>query len=312
MFGDIGHGICLMGAGVLGAFMFRKNPGTRSFSWLIFYCGIGAALGGFMYGEAFGHHYFIKETIELHPWLVNPMEEGGVMVIVKMSIIVGVVVLSVGYIIRGINYVINKKKYLAFSECVFKILLLIGGTIVILKYGFTIGDWFAPPYPVLMVIIPALLIIILQILGKAARLTSYLKKKTYGEIIGHSTLDLAETFLAIISNIASFIRILALEMAHIGLMLVFSKIGEVIGNDTVFRAIMMFIIVLIGNIFVIALETLLVIIHGMRLHFYEFFSKFYVADGYEFRLIEIDDEYSNLIFETTSEIQTPFLYRRNR
>ena len=196
MFGDIGHGICLMGAGVLGAFLFRKNSGTKSFSWIIFYCGIGAIFGGFMYGEAFGHHYFISEHLHLTPWLVNPMEEGGVMVIVKISIVVGVVVICLGFAMRGINYVINRKKYLAFSESVFKILLLIGGTIIILRDGFDMQKWFAPPFPpVMMVIIPALLIILLQVFGKLFRLTSYLKKKTYGDIIGHSTLDLAETFL---------------------------------------------------------------------------------------------------------------------
>ena len=261
MFGDIGHGICLMGAGVLGAFLFRKNPGTRSFSWIIFYCGIGAIFGGFMYGEAFGHHYFIAEHLHLTPWLVNPMDEGGVMTIVKMSIVVGVVVICLGFAMRGINYAINKKKYLAFSESVFKILLLIGGTIIILRDGFDMNKWFAPPFPpVMMVIIPSLLIILLQIFGKLFRLTSYLKKKTYGDIIGHSTLDLAETFFTIISNVASFIRILALEMAHIGLMLVFSKIGEALlgntGDPSAFRKIIVAIIVIVGNIFVIVLETL--------------------------------------------------------
>ncbi len=313
MFGDIGHGICLMGAGVLGAILFRKNSGTQSFSWIIFYCGIGAIFGGFLYGEAFGQHYFISESIELHPWLVNIMEEGGVMIIVKMSIIVGVVVICMGFAMRGINYALNKKKYLAFSESVFKILLLVGGAIVILKYGFDMQKWFAPPFPpVLMVIIPSLLIILLQVFGKLFGLTSYLKKKTYGEIIGHSTLDLAETFLAIISNVASFIRILALEMAHIGLMLVFSKIGEALAGPTFFRKLIVVIVIVVGNLFVIVLETLLVIIHGLRLHFYEFFSKFYVADGYDFKLIEIEDSYSNLQFATTSELQTPFLYRRKK
>ena len=62
MFGDIGHGICLMGAGLLGAVLFRKNPGTRSFSWIIFYCGIGAIFGG-LYGEAVHDIISSKEVV---------------------------------------------------------------------------------------------------------------------------------------------------------------------------------------------------------------------------------------------------------
>ncbi|MHA1109716.1 MAG: V-type ATP synthase subunit I [Promethearchaeota archaeon] len=307
MFGDIGHGICLILGSLLAVIKFRKNEGTRSFAWLLFYCGFGAIFGGFMYGEAFGHDKIFGYVLE--PWLVNPMDN--VITIVKMSIIVGVVVLSTGFLMKGLNYAINKKKYLAFSESIFKVLVLVGGAYTILKYGFTIADWFKGSFPpVLLVIIPASLILLLQILGKAFRLTSYLKKESWGYLIGHGTLDLAETFLAIISNIASFIRILALEMAHIGLMLVFSEIAKIFGNATIFRMILSFIIVIVGNVFVIILETVFVMVHSLRLHFYEFFSKFYTADGYAFKTIKIEDKFSNIQFATTSDLQTPFLYRR--
>jgi V/A-type H+-transporting ATPase subunit I len=242
------------------------------------------------------------------------MEQGGIMIIVKMSIIVGVVMLSLGFLIKGVNYALNKKKYMAFSESLMKILILIGGTIVIFQYSFDIYSWLAPPYPILLVIIPTLLWLFLLLFGKIAKLTTYLKEKSYGDILGHTALDMFETFLAIVSNVASFIRILALEMAHVGLMLVFSQIGLAISgsNPTIFRKIIVAIIIIFGNVFVILLETLIVTIHNLRLHFYEFFSKFYIADGYTFKPIDIENLFSNLQFATTSEIQTPFLYRRRR
>jgi len=310
MFGDIGHGLCLMAVGALGGLIVRKNKGINAFLWLIFYCGIGAMIGGFVYGEAFGQERFLSKN--LVPLFINPMVEGGVLAILKMSIMVGVVILTIGFIVRGINYVINKKKYLAFSECIFKILTLWGGTFIIFTYGFDIYAWFSPPSPILLVTVPALLLIILQVLGKTFSLASYLKKKKYWDIIGHATLDLGETILSIISNIASFIRILALEMAHVGLMLVVSEIADALEGPTVLSKIIVVLILFFGNALVIVLETMIAMIHALRLHFYEFFSKFYVADGYEFKTIEIQNEFSNLIFETPSELQTPFLYRRKR
>ncbi|MBN2155419.1 MAG: hypothetical protein JW776_05205 [Candidatus Lokiarchaeota archaeon] len=312
MFGDVGHGLCLMVFGMLGALIMRKNKGKSAFLWLIFYCGIGAVFGGLVYGESFGADIEITSLENIIPLYVRIMDEGGVMAIVKMSIIVGVVTLSLGFFIRGMNYAINKKKYLAFSECLFKILILIGGTIVIFKYGFDINAWFSPPYPILLVIIPSLLFIIIQVLGKTFGLASYLKKKSYGDIVGHASMDLGETMLSIISNVASFIRILALEMAHVGLMLVVSEISYAVSGPGILRRIIEIIVIIFGNTFVIVLETTIVMIHTLRLHFYEFFSKFFVADGYEFKVIEIEETYSNLQFAIPSEVQTPFLYRRKR
>ncbi|MHA2087687.1 MAG: V-type ATPase 116kDa subunit family protein, partial [Promethearchaeota archaeon] len=57
MFGDIGHGIVLIIAGLLGALKFRKRGGDAyNFSWIIVYCGIAAFFVGFLYGEFLGHH----------------------------------------------------------------------------------------------------------------------------------------------------------------------------------------------------------------------------------------------------------------
>ena len=41
MFGDIGHGIVLILAGLLGGLVFSKRRGNiKNFSWIIFFCGI--------------------------------------------------------------------------------------------------------------------------------------------------------------------------------------------------------------------------------------------------------------------------------
>ena len=57
MFGDIGHGLTLIIAGLIGALVFKKRKKQLSnFSWIIFFCGWAAFFIGFLYGEFFGRH----------------------------------------------------------------------------------------------------------------------------------------------------------------------------------------------------------------------------------------------------------------
>ena len=86
--------------------------------------------------------------------------------------------------------------------------------------------------------------------------------------------NLFETFLGMISNTASFIRIGAFALNHVGLFIAFHTLAEMIGTTT--GNIAMF---LLGNIIIIALEGLVVFIQGLRLFYYELFSKYYSGDG---------------------------------
>ena len=86
----------------------------------------------------------------------------------------------------------------------------------------------------------------------------------------------------LLSNTISYSRILALLMAHWALMLVTYTIAGLIGTASILTFVLSGIIIVGGNIFVLALEGLIVFIHTLRLHFYEWFSKFYLGTGIEF------------------------------
>lgn len=68
-------------------------------------------------------------------------------------------------------------------------------------------------------------------------------------------------------------------------MMTFSSLAGIVGSGVGSVIIMTF-----GNIFVIALEGLLVGIQVLRLNFYEIFSRFYDGDGIPFNPVKIGDD----------------------
>ena len=92
-----------------------------------------------------------------------------------------------------------------------------------------------------------------------------------------SGFELLETFLSMLSNGISFIRVGAFALNHVGLFIAFHTIASMIGTRV--GDILLFII---GNVVVLALEGLIVFIQGLRLIYYEMFSKYYTGDGRAF------------------------------
>lgn len=308
MFGDIGHGMILIIAGILGGILFRKKK-TGQFSWIIFYCGIGAALGGLFYGEFFGYDEIFG--IPLHPLFIAvpflgpvnlqaPFLLGNVETLLLFALFIGVVHINLGWFLELINYIRQSKKYLAFSNSFIKICLLTGGTYLIFGYHINLTVWLSYPYPILLVIVPGILLIILKPLGKLFGV-SYLKRESYGALMGEGTIETFETALSVLSNVASYIRLLALALAHIALMISIQALANLIQGEGLLIDIVKILGLVIGNIIVILLEGILVFINTIRLHFYEFFFKFYKGTGTEFFPFYLDNNYSKITFRVYAE-----------
>ena len=93
-----------------------------------------------------------------------------------------------------------------------------------------------------------------------------------------SFFELFEIMLSFLSNTLSFVRIGAFAVSHAAMMgVVLMLAGAESGGN-----INWFIIVL-GNLFVCAMEGLIVGIQVLRLEYYEMFSRFYKGSGREFR-----------------------------
>ena len=127
---------------------------------------------------------------------------------------------------------------------------------------------------VLVIVLSVVLIVIREPLTNIILKVRPLYHETAGEYYVESGFDIFETFLSLLSNSVSFIRVGAFALNHVGLFVAFHTMAHIIGNLA--GNIAMFII---GNLMVIFLEGLIVFIQGLRLVYYEMFSKYYKGEG---------------------------------
>lgn len=105
--------------------------------------------------------------------------------------------------------------------------------------------------------------------------------------LGASLMDTFETILMIAGNLPSFLRIMALAMAHSSIMLAFAVILKYLAGAGPLGLAAGVAVYIIGNLMVTALEGILAFAQSLRLHFYEWFSKFYTGGGIPFAPIGV-------------------------
>ena len=85
----------------------------------------------------------------------------------------------------------------------------------------------------------------------------------------------------IFSNTVSFLRVGAFVFVHAAMMMaIFSLAGDPVNP----------VVVILGNALIIALEGLLSGIQGLRLEFYEMFSRCYKGGGHPFKGVSLTDK----------------------
>jgi V/A-type H+-transporting ATPase subunit I len=97
-----------------------------------------------------------------------------------------------------------------------------------------------------------------------------------GMFLFQSVVELFEKLISLFSNSMSYVRVGAFAVAHAGLSGAFFVLAELVDGS---RGIGYWIVLLVGVIFIVGFEGLVVGIQTMRLHYYEFFSKFFTGGG---------------------------------
>ena len=111
--------------------------------------------------------------------------------------------------------------------------------------------------------------------------------ESWGGYIVENLFESLEVLLGYVTNTMSFLRVGAFVLVHAGMMLVVFTLAETVGPEF---SVPYWIIVVIGNTLVMALEGLLVSIQVLRLEYYEMFSRFYSGEGRAFAPVKLTTE----------------------
>lgn len=269
MFGDLGQGLVFLLAGI---YIEKKN---KMFGELLMRVGMSSMIFGFFYDSFFGYEYIVSQVIPFNIF-IRPIENINTMLSVSVGFGILLLYFSFGYSI------FNKLKNSDIKEGIFGrngIVGLILYTTLILIVANQLLDNITVNRSLLIsiVFITMLLLLLKEPITNRIRKEDFLYHETAGEYYVESGFELVETFLSMLSNTLSFIRIGAFALNHVGLFIAFHTMADLIGST--FGNISMFIL---GNLLIIFLEGLVVFIQGLRLMYYEIFSKYYIGNGYKF------------------------------
>jgi V/A-type H+-transporting ATPase subunit I len=267
MFGDVGHGLLLA---LIGLFLRRVERGRLAplqRLWPLFVLsGLGAALVGLLYGEAFGPTGLVPRL-----WL-DPVENPTPLFAAALTI--GVALLTISHCFAIVNRYRESgtRAALLSPSAVAGLTVLIGATVVC-------AGWLATS-PEAVVGGAALVVLGVALLA-VGFLVAALADGGVGTAVTQALVELVDAVVRIGSNVLSFARLAAFGILHSALGLaVLAAAGALWGGLT--GSILAIAVFVVGNLAAFALELLVTSVQALRLEFYELFSRVFAGQGHAF------------------------------
>lgn len=299
MFADVGQGLILALSGIIGTALFKKKgkkETAQNLMRLIAWCGFSAVAFGVLFGSYFGRSLFPPLWFDFHG-VVTGNPHGQSLVrdlfdILSIAVYFGIAIIGTGLLFNWLN-LIRLKKWAN----------------LILDKGGIIGGWiyaggiYAAHYLIrngyrqlpdgrsllLLVGIPAVLLFLKHPIQSATGRRKVPQGAQHRggfsifsllNIVMVGIVELLEVFSGYLSNTLSFLRVAGLGIAHVSLMTAFFELARMAGSGSSGTYTVWSMLILItGNLLVISLEGLSAGIQSLRLHYYEFFTKFLRGSG---------------------------------
>ncbi|MCD6387081.1 MAG: hypothetical protein J7L30_02015, partial [Methanophagales archaeon] len=243
-------------------------------------------------------------------FLFDPLEKENIEKFFIITMLIGSIHMTLGLILNGINKLSEGEKLEGVASFV-KIWCMFGALYFLLAL-FNFYFTFNMQQALIFILLPVLLLFILRVLselrhgeatagavetaaeatesgkheGGSANAKANAKRSAmdYMLILIDGVIDaLLENFFRFLANIVSYGRILALALCHAALIEVFILLTFMCLNMGAFGILPASIVFLFGTALVIGLEAIMAGIHTVRLHFYEWFTKFYEGGGIPFK-----------------------------
>ena len=281
MFGDVGHGLCVMLAGLFMWFNRKMAIGK-----ILLPCGFSGMIFGALYGSVFGFEngmdWFYKGILHMKEKPIEVMSSECINYILYIAVAIGMLLLCMAMCLNIYTSIrqgnIGKAIFDTSGICglIFYGMICAG----LVESLFLNNNIFSPIY-IIIIAIAFILIFLREPLSKLVNGDSDWAPESWGNFILENVFESIEVLLSYVSNTMSFLRVAAFVLVHAGMMQVVFTLAETVGSVGYWP------VVVIGNALVCALEALLVSIQVLRLEYYEMFSRFYSGEGRPYEPVKL-------------------------
>jgi len=327
MFADMGHGLLLMGMGLL--FKVKGQGALSRWGMLIAISGASAAIAGVGAGEAFGFHLdhmgpfegLLEEGGALHSvsWIVGILSVAEltfdqVINILKVSLFIGIVHLVWAMVLRVKRLAAEGHKFVMFMEAIPNITLY-GGIVVIMMCAIGanydvmnmyskvhteavpwvtifLGEWAEVWIITRIAVVIIITSMVLMMVG------GVMHAKKHPEDGGSAANVVMEVFLGktveSLAHTISYARLGIMLLVHAALLMTVNNAFQSLGGVESGAAMAM---IIGGNLGIMMIEGLIVYIQSLRLHLYEFFTKWYDGGAQPFRQIRPELIYNQFVWK---------------
>ncbi len=251
MLGDIGYGVALLG---LGAFLARRaRPGTplRSVAQISLVCAAFTIIFGVLFGELFGD--LGRRLFGLHPLVLDREEPKDIVSFLVLCVGIGGVHVLLGLVLGVFNALHGHgHRRQAVGRGLSAVMILLVVVALLAAVHRLPAQLLTPAVVALLVAFPVL-------------------------IVAEGIVAPVE-LLATMGNILSYARIMALGTASVMLAVIANRIAGAMGSVVVGA-----IFALLFHLVNFALGLFSPTVHALRLHYVEFFGRFYSAGGVRYR-----------------------------
>lgn len=291
--GDIGYGLLLLILGVVLMRVLKHSPGFQILTKTLLLCAASSIIFGVLFGEFMGYaipqyvHGLYPEMVTLGPMgpFKLPVErllpggfetfheghlEGlstyvfGIKDLLVLTCIIGVVHMTLGYLLGMRNEAVQHGLKTAIMHKGCWLLLLLGGVAMV---------WYV--FPLMMAgTIGAISVTDPLFLAGAAMLV-------FGLILllmGEGPIGILE-IPGLMSNTLSYTRLLAVGLSSVGIAFAINTIVGMLAEAGAIGVVGAIVVFIIGHTVNLALGIIAPGLHALRLHYVEFFQKFYKGGG---------------------------------
>ena len=326
MFADVGHGLLLMGLGLL--FKVKGQGDISKWGMLIAISGASAAIAGVGAGEAFGYHLdhlgpfegLLEEGGALYSvsWIVGILSVAEltfdqVINILKVSLFIGIIHLVWAMILRMQRLAQAGQKLVLYMEAIPN-LTLYGGIVVIMMCAIGsqydvmnmysrvhteavpwvtvfLGDWAQVWIVTRIAVIVVIASMVIMMVGGIMHAKKHPGEGDAGSVVMEVFLGKTVESLA---HTISYARLGIMLLVHAALLLTVNNAYTSLGGAESGGAIAM---IVGGNLGIMMIEGLIVYIQSLRLHLYEFFTKWYAGGARPFAQLRQELIYNNFIWK---------------